>query len=265
MWFQNRRAKWRKTDKSSKRKGKQSTDEADCDDYEDEPDDEEDDYTESIEANNHSSELEIESDHKLKYSCAETEANSNELPATNEKQRIFHSITSLLTTNMPPNSEFVKLQQQQQHQQSSYQQQLLSLNQSINKTSLLDPVKENMSAIRSYVDSFYLQFPHPNQLRIEDAKDLRASNDYLKGKDNLSYPLNGLLRNFKPAPHPNETDLIKRYTDKHNNSSLNYVLSNLAAMAGTNLSRPCIEYLPHLAANHPQSGSGFEATLNPPS
>lgn len=168
VWFQNRRAKWRKTDKGANQKSKHSNDEDEGEDeYEDEIDPD-DDYEETEETNPHIANSHGNDFNQLnkkmkekfsKYSHSDSDLKSN---ADDRKKRIFHSITSLLTTDGPTNPSFrdkslnksdyqESLSRQNEYQSHLQHQRFLNFNQNLfNKAqSNIYPIKENMSAIES--------------------------------------------------------------------------------------------------------------------
>ena len=96
---------------------------------------------------------------KIKEKFSKFPHSENDLKSNNDdrKKRIFHSITSLLTTDAPTNSTFHKNDQQDSlSRQNEYQthlqyQRFLNLNQNffIKSQSNIYPIKENMATIES--------------------------------------------------------------------------------------------------------------------
>jgi len=159
VWFQNRRAKWRKTDKSTTRKSKDNSN-----------DEDEDDYDEDVDAEEGYDEAEEHDPLKQKTSCTNA--------ATEErKHKIFHSITSLLTTGngdqkQELNSQLAAAHRNDYHQAQlhQHQQQIMNLNKS------LYPIKEtSLSAIKTYeMDSVLQSCGHPFSLKIELLRLIRT-------------------------------------------------------------------------------------------
>ena len=154
VWFQNRRAKWRKTEKCSNKKGGGSKsgegehDEEDDEEFEDDENEEEDEEEEKNLSKQHpQTHDDTESTSSSKVSKSKDTQDKKEAQ-DDRKQRIFHSITSLLTSDqqqqqLPPTAHY-----QMQH---SFLNRNPAVNSNINltKTQSFDQsVKENMSAIK---------------------------------------------------------------------------------------------------------------------
>jgi len=184
VWFQNRRAKWRKTDKSSCRKSKHSNDGDEVDeDLEDDLDQEYEDSETETTNNDQEQMVRFEAGKGTAIDGESVDGEKNGFADKN--QHIFHSITSLLTSStgtrntgnlaMPDSKKcsdysmmsrqdyHSHLQQQlQQHHHQQKQQQIL-INKNLYNSKIPESAIKSFLTHSAYTNPLYLHFPYANQ------------------------------------------------------------------------------------------------------